>query len=564
MLFGNYNKTTYINTSAPALNQTNLNNAEDKIEDIDEELRRSKTFSLSEYLRAFYQRSTKEIEIFDDSSDWTADPEGSLFDNVTSYIMNTQSVRLLEPNNTAGWIGMYKSKSSLNLETFINGEASSTSDIIMIVFYISDVAAFQSIQVKLGDDNTDNYSVYYSSASLSTGWNILIPQKSDFTTNNSPSGWNDITYIRCEAYTNANFQNDYINWQFLQLIREDSDYPGYGNPFQEYTGSAWQNIFSINSDYYTIYFDRAYNKLAISKLNPSNDETQMYIGYTYTFSFIAKLQIICRNAGDTPSLTWWVDIDNYIEVYVNSNTLTMYLYQASSGTTVSQALSTNIIKGEEIEFYLEKDDSTVRLICKHLGQCDVLEATTTITDYGSIYLGSSGTSSYGLVTDFVLTHTQGKKLLDTNPKIIIKETDENISSRTTLQNDDDLICYLEPNSLYEIEMNLIVDGTDSAQDIKVNWSVTRIGGYYYKNCIGPGDTTTSIYNSDSLHMQSKALTTESAYGVVASGWTFVKETALVRTTDSKGTLQVQLAQNTLSGTAITVKKGSYIKYTKIR
>ena len=565
MPFGDYAKTTYINTTTPALNQTNLNNAEDKIEDLDEELRRSKTFVLSEYLRAFYQRNTKEIEIFDNSSDWTSNPEGTISNDTTNYIINKQSVKLLEPNNTAGWVGMYKSISSLNLTTFANGEASSTSDVIMIVLYISDIAAFQSLQVKLGDDNTNNYSIYYTSASLDTGWNILIPQKSDFTTNNSPSGWNDITYIRCEGYTNANYQNDYISFQFLQLIREDADYAGYGNPFQEYTGSAWDNKFAINSDYYTIYFDRTYNKLAISKLNPVNDETQLYLGYNNISSFIAKLQMICRDAGDTPSLTWYVDADNYIEVYVNSNTLTMYLYQAASGTTVSQALSTNISKGEEIEFYLEKNDSTVRLIAKHLGEIDILEATTTINDTGSIYLGGSGTASYGLVTDFTLSHTQGKNLIDTNPKTVIKQTSENVSSSTTLQNDDELFVNLDPNSLFEIEANLIVYSSGSSLgDFKCAWTVTgdlEIVGYRHSK--GPSVNTTNVLDTV-INTACRDIGTENIFGVDNTRYSSVQERFLMRCGDNGGKLQLQWAQNTSNGIATQVTSGSYLKYTKIR
>ena len=565
MSFGDYSKTTYVNTTTPAINQTNLNNAEDKIEDIDEELRRSKTFALSEYLTAFYQRNSKEIEIFDNSSDWTANPEGTISNDTTNFIMSNQSVKLLEPNNTAGWLGMYRSISSLDLETFVNGEASSTSDVIMIVFYISDIAAFQSIQFKLGDDNTNNYSIYYTSASLDTGWNILIPQKSDFTTNNSPTGWDDITYVRCEAYTNANYQNDYISWQFAQLIREDADYSGYGNSFQQYTSSGWDNVFSINSDYYTIYFDRASNKLGITKLNPNNDETQLYLGYASVSSFIAKVQIICKDSGDTPSLTWYVDSDNYIEVYVSSNNLTIYRYEAGSGTTVSQALSTNLVKSEEIEFYFEKNDLELRLIAKHSGDVDILESVTTITDSGSIYFGCSGTASYGLITDFVLSHSQSHNLIDTNPKTIVKLTSENVSASTTLQNDDELFVTLDPNSLFEISANLIVySASSSLGDFKCAWTGSgdlEIVGYRHSK--GPSINTTNILDTV-INTACRDLGTENIFGVDNTRYSSVQETFLMRSGDKGGVLQLRWAQNTSNAFATQVTAGSYLKITQLR
>jgi hypothetical protein len=351
--FGDYTKTTYINTSAPAINQVNLNNVENKLDLVDEELRRSQTFRLSDYLNTMHQCNTKEIEDFQDSSEWTMAVGGTISDDTFYYIIHKQSVRLLEPDNTAGYLCMFKA-CTLDLTAFPNGGASTTDDLILLVVYISDVAALTNLYFKLGTDNTDNYYKVISAASLVTGWNFITIAKSAFSENNPP-GWDNITYIRCEWYSNANQINKYISFQYAQLIREDSASAGYCNPFQLYNGTAWANLFSIIYDYYLLYYDKKYNKLCIQALNPAGYANMLHLTFCDRSNFIFKAKMTCNQNYDSQNLVWYVDSDNFIQIGIFGNDLTMYRKEAGAATTGSLELDTSFIHGETIELTFEKN-----------------------------------------------------------------------------------------------------------------------------------------------------------------------------------------------------------------
>lgn len=562
-MFGDYAKTTYVNGGTPAINQNNLNNAENKISEIDEELRRSSTFKFSEYKDSFFQRNTKEIESFQDYSEWTAS-SATLSNDTTNKVMNRQSVKVLEPDNTSGWLGMYKTITSLNLATFQNGESSSTSDVILIVFYISDIAALTTVQFKLGNDNSNNYSIAWAAASLATGWNIKAVKKSAFTTNGTPSGWNAIVYIRCEWVSNANQINKYVSFQYAQLVRDDSAYTGYPNAFQLNTGTAFSNVFSIIEDYYILYRDSKYNITGIAKLNPVNDEDCLYLCYA-GHSFMSKFKMICTNAGNSQSVVWKNDDNNYIEAYISSNTLYLYSLNAGTPSTKSIALKTNLNLGDEFNIYLEKNVYTTRVILEHLGEYQILEDYLTIDLAGNMYLGGYGTSSYSLVSDFTIaTNNQGTINLDkSNIGFIKKYANEIVNNSTSLQNDDDFLIRLDANSIYEVEAKLHVTGNASA-DFKCDWVVG--GGTSQlttRACIGPATTTADSADNDNIRTTNHNLTTSVSYGTDGSAGSAIIEKFLVQTNLNSGTLQFRWAQNTANASDTTLSASSYIKYTKV-
>ena len=173
----------------------------------------------------------KEIDNFADYSEWTA--SGSdLADDETNIIDGLgNSVSMSDSDDTGSTISMYKTISSIDLTEFDDASVSTTSDLISLLVYISDVSYYSDLTLKLGDDNTDNYSTSVDpSATLSNGWNRIDVAKSAFDTNGSPTGWDDITYIRIDATTENNASGENISVQYLQLALV-TDFTSYAGDF---------------------------------------------------------------------------------------------------------------------------------------------------------------------------------------------------------------------------------------------------------------------------------------------------------------------------------------------
>jgi hypothetical protein len=560
--FGDYTKTEYVNTTAPALNQTNLNNNENKLDLVDEELRRSQTFNLSQYLNIMYQCNTKEIASFQDSTDWTMAVGGTISNDTTNYKLHNQSVKLLEPDNVLGYLCMHRA-CDLDLEIFPSESASTSADLILLVVYISDVNALTSLYLKLGTDNTDNYYINVAAASLTTGWNYIVTAKSAFTSGGTPPGWDSITYIRCEWLSKANQINKYVSFQYIQMIREDADNAGYYNPFQLHDGSAWENLIDVGTSYrYVLCYDRKYNKLGIQILNPSGDVNMLHLPYHDVSSFIYKCKMICTHAEESQNLVWYVDADNYIQCAMYGDFLLLLWNEAGVDDAYYEVFNEVFSDKDKFELTFEKDGSLVRVIAKLNGITRVLEHITTITDYGCLYLGSMDIDSESLVTDMILSHSQGHDLIEDNKiKVIVKSVTETVNNSDVLQNDNDFTTQLDENSVYEIEVKLAVSGAANA-DFKSDWVVG--GGVEQlttKACLGPSTATTGN-TSTVVRCSNHNLDTAVSYGCDGSTAAYISEKFLVKSIEA-GTLTFRWAQNTAQLSDTTISNNSYMKITKV-
>lgn len=559
--FGNFTNLAWDNNNPPAINDVNLQAAWDVIEDTDNELRRSKTINSKDLLDYFYNVNCKEVDNFTNESEFTAWASTTLSNDTTNNCMGKNAVKTLENDNVASYVGMWKDTYSLDLTKFNDGSASDTSDIIMCAFYVSDISKINNVTYKLGDDNANNYNITFSAATLVPGWNIKRPRKSAFSTTGAPSGWDDITYCVFQYYSIVTSQNAYITWQYCALYREDVDYPLYYNPFQKYYGSVtgWVNIFLIMGDYFALYLDEAINKIGIIKINPADAEDNLYLGSQDYTNFISKWEFYCKKAGYLPSIVWRVDADNYAEAYISANVLYLDVYEGGVLDSSSDALEVNIDLNDRVEFYFEKDLDTIKVILNTGKEyLKIITHETTISDssVGEIYLGSVGTSSYGLLTDFLISHSGGYKLPENKNIFVKKSENETVNNSSVLQNDDSLLLYLPANGIYEIELKLSVSGAANA-DFKCAWSVD--GGVEQlttKACLGPEPSTATIYNTN-IKCYNINLTTVAAYGTDGSNSSYIMEKFLVRTT-SAGTLQFQWAQNTAQESDTIVSSNSYL------
>jgi len=170
----------------------------------------------------------KEICNFTDYTDWTS-YNATLSDSEEHTLGLGNVTRMSDSNDTAGYTAMYKSIPSLDLTHFDDSSASGTDDLIVFSFYMSDVSKATSLAVKLGDDNSNCYYTDVNpSVDLVDGYNRLEVAKSAFSTGGTPSGWDDITYLRVELYTTSGASSSYIESIYFMLAdaADFSDYAG--------------------------------------------------------------------------------------------------------------------------------------------------------------------------------------------------------------------------------------------------------------------------------------------------------------------------------------------------
>lgn len=567
--FAKFNELTFVNGTAPAINATNLNEMQRVIKLTDTELARSDDKIAKFYKEYYYNANCKQIENFQDTTGWGADASTSVAADTTKFLLGTMGIRYTETDNTGGWIGMAKTVTALDLTYFNDGSSSDTSDHILFWFYISDKTKFSYVQFKLGTDAANNYSWIYGASLLKTGWNCVYEKKENANITGSPD-WANIVYIRCDAITLNSAINEYITLQLCMLYRADPYTNTYYSPFQKLlNGNYDYSEFNIVKDTIGLYYDPAIKDIGIMGLDTdgtSGNESALHM-HCSIVNFIAKFELYCKDPGNGPSFTWKYDSNNYIEVYISSDTLYIYFYESGAGRSIGLAFDNSLAYNERFQILFEKEGTTVRAtVLKDGESVKFLEDDTTINGAveGCLYMGWKSTGYNAFMTNYEIGHKQISIDSWDTDKIIVKSVDESLSSDDSLNNDSELWAYLPPNSIFEIELSLLVDGSNSAQDIKVNWVLTGLSQLTYKNCIGPGTTATSISVAENMYIQSKGATSETNYGVVSAGWTLIKETAILYSGNSGGKVQIQWAQNTSSATAIVVKLGSYLKIKKIK
>src|SRR3989304_8618899 len=120
--FGKFTELTFVNGAAPPISASNLNEIERILEDTDNELSRSKDFKFDFYKEYFWQRNCKKIEDFQVTTGWTADGASTTVSaDTTNFLIGIQSMKFLENDNTASWVGMYKTVTALDLSKFNDG-----------------------------------------------------------------------------------------------------------------------------------------------------------------------------------------------------------------------------------------------------------------------------------------------------------------------------------------------------------------------------------------------------------------------------------------------------------
>jgi hypothetical protein len=574
--FGDFSKTTFVNGTSPAINAVNLNKNEDMLSVLDAELAYSEQFNFN-YMKDYWlARNYKQISLLDDASNWSADGS-TISADTTNYQTSYSSIKVLEPDNTASWISMYRTIPAIDLTTFQNGiDASTTADVIHLTLYISDITKVQVCQFKLGTDNSDNY--YFVLSGLATGWNSVAVHKSAFSESGTPPAWSNITYIRCEWNSYTSSQGAYITFDFLGMYRDQPTHSGWCGCFAVKNADAWAVGELYPAELTKLYFDPKFGCTGISVVdNFGIDSDVSLLLYRTYLNFICDSTWYCTEEDEISKIRWYYDASNFINVYISSGTAYMVLEESTGTTTESQALTSTLTKGTKVNIRFEKNGTQARAIFKFSNQTTIaLESETILDNEGYFYLMCRETATnYGFLSDFKISHTQSNiQDIQRYPRLVLKQIDESVTSSTTLQDDNELNFVLERNGIYEIESVLYVTSSSTTPDFKCLWvlgggSSWKIGNISsIRAGIGQGTGATSSQGSDDVNISALGMgsfpSTAFIYGVQSASWsTAIIEKHIVYVSNITGTCKLQWAQNTSSGSATVLKGGSYVKITRL-
>lgn len=572
MSHGSFTQKTFVNDSVIVpIDADNLNELERVAKLTDEELAFSKTIRFRDLKNKFYLDNCKLIEDFEDYTSFTAAASTTL-DEDTSPLCGNSSTKIIENDNTASWVGAYKTISSIDLTLFNSGKASTTSDFIALLFQISDHTKFFTFTMKLGSDNSNNYS--YTVYPITNGhfdddsWFTLSAKKSDFTSNGTPPGWDNITYIRIDLYSEANAQNEFITCEKMMLYRADADNPDNYNPFQLYDGSSFYNLFDIES-YGFLAFDNKVKDIVLLDSDYQNIVgNERSIKLYDCIQFASKFELNTRYQSNSPSITWFKDTSNNFELRVNGGNLELDIYENGSNTTLQVALTNTLVYGQRIQICFEKNSTFVKGYLLVDGEkYKSLEwlMTHNQEEEGSLYIGHYANGGLGIFTDFQIGNVRNYFDSWDTPLIILKKTTQDYTTQTTPQPDADLWTYLPPSSAFEIHVQCIVSAASATPDFKISFTSTGITALNKdgRSLISSSSGTTSSADI-STQLSNYAYSTNVSVGAISGQEIVHNEFLIIKTGNSGGKIQLNWSQVTSSSDYIRLHAGSSIKITKCK
>ena len=133
------------------------------------------------------------------------------------------------------------------------------------------------------------------------------------------------------------------------------------------------------------------------------------------------------------------------------------------------------------------------------------------------------------------------------PQLVVKGSDQSVTSSTTLVSDTALVLPLAANTLYNFDLSLLIVANDTAQfkmQLTGPAGATALGGIM-------GFNTGASFGASSRGLANPVTFTGNGATVAPLWWR-----GTVQSAGTAGNFQFQWAQNTSNGTACTVKAGS--------
>lgn len=150
--------------------------------------------------------------------------------------------------------------------------------------------------------------------------------------------------------------------------------------------------------------------------------------------------------------------------------------------------------------------------------------------------------------------------ISAKPRFIMKTSPEN-RTNSTYANDAQLSISVEANSVYLVRMLILITGTSGTGDFKMDFVIPAGAGPGPSGTAAQGGGFYTYNTSDLLTLGDLNTTTGMFAGTAASVWRPIFAETVFATAGTAGTLQLQWAQGTTSGTT-TVGEGSYLEVWK--
>lgn len=289
-----------------------------------------------------------------------------------------------------------------NLQYFQSGDTVDTSkDRVIFTCYVSDASKIKTNSFYLWIGTSGGG--FYKPLAPVNGWNTFTIKLNEFT-NSGGAVWSAVTYYEFQWRTpvGVNAQNSYISFQYVGLIR-GSTTTTYNLTNQNNGEAVYSPELVENVPIVSIYEDFLSEPVIYSlKYSTSN---WMYITKTKWRTFYLKSKLVCKLAGALGGFRWQYDSNNYITVYIQSNTLYMRLWASGSEVLTesnSNVLPFSILKDDVVEFRFRKVNGyfecgiTCNGSMEEFVQCGysawanyegdlIWGSYTTITDYTGIY-----------------------------------------------------------------------------------------------------------------------------------------------------------------------------------
>lgn len=283
-------------------------------------------------------------------------------DSTNSFITN-QSYRCTVNTHTTGVYSGIQKTINVDMSKFANGYFSSaTSDYVTFVYYITDASKFDYVALKLGTNNTNNYSFQDTP---SNGWNTISIKKSDFDSNGTPPTWSNITWLLFELSVKTGV-DAYAEFACIDLVCMTRKHPSLDQPclLQESNGTNYSVVNGYDQYTYGISLagDTAGTpsmlKPLLTILNLEGDVYYTKLTPHIWKNFYCKSYQMFKTAGYSAGISWWVDSDNWIATYVYANLLYLDVKIAGVTTQYNIACGTNA-KDTHFVLKLWKDDGFI-------------------------------------------------------------------------------------------------------------------------------------------------------------------------------------------------------------
>lgn len=351
--------------------------------------------SFSADISAYYG-NTKLGDDMQDDSVWTSLSGAQSADSVNIKI-GDYALKILENDALAGSLQSKKDGITLDFSKLNNGKVSIDSDYIYFVFYVSDVASINTggggIQFAFSQDavySDDNIKYNNITTGLVTGWNFVKMLKSTFFTAGTGT-WSGIQSMRILWASNAGYQNEYISFQLIQLVKKDPVF-NIPNPFQRFE----VNDFEINSAEW--FVGKEFGKIIARELSDATgDISSLQNSFNYSDFIINSIKQVHGSSIVDAYVTWYVDADNAIVCLINADALILRKIEAGI-TDDTNTIPLVISEGDILEYSLKKDGMKLELIVylnRDYSNPYEIDTTTTIStaSTGNLCIGSSSVNN---------------------------------------------------------------------------------------------------------------------------------------------------------------------------